>query len=181
MRRTAQNTQTPMLNPLDAPEAVSAAAELLEELLDDCDHVASIDLFDVVPVAGMTPGHEWMKGLAQAVYDAGPSGYQVATSVDPFESPQAWRDVLRREVTDGFMQPANRWPDANLRAPVDIRRAGELADGIADLIEAHLGPVRSSGDVDGPCMGMGTGCIWSRNLLLVTGDWATILHLGIDD
>lgn len=167
-----------MLNPLDAPAAVSSAAELLEELLDDCNHVSSIDLFHVVPVAGMTPGHDWMKRLAQTVYDAGPSGYQVATSVDPFESPQAWRDILRREVTDGYMQSASRWPDANLRTPDEIRQAGELADGIADLIEAHLGPVRSSGDVDGPRMGM--GAIWSRNLLLVTSDWATVLFLGVD-
>ncbi|MFB7462979.1 hypothetical protein ACFCZ1_05630 [Streptomyces sp. NPDC056224] len=171
-----------MLNPLDAPAAVSAAvsaaAERLEELLDDCNHVSSIELLHVVPVAGTTPGHDWMKDLAQAVYDAGASGHQ--TSVDPFESPQAWRDIFRRQVTDGFMQPANRWPDANLRTPAEIRQAGELADGIADLIEAHLGPVRSSGDVDGPRMGMGMGAIWSRNLLLVTSDWATVLFLGVD-
>ncbi|MCX5015155.1 hypothetical protein OG765_29980 [Streptomyces sp. NBC_00555] len=165
-----------MLNPLDAPAAVSDAAELLEELLDDCNHVSSIELLHVVPVAGMTPGHDWMKDLAQAVYDAGASGHQ--TSVAPFESPQAWRDILRRQVTDGFMQPANRWPHANLRTPAEIRLTGELADGIADLIEAHLGPVRSSGDVDGPRTGM--GAIWSRSLLLVTSDWATVLFLGVD-
>ncbi|MFE2164062.1 hypothetical protein ACFXB3_03185 [Streptomyces sp. NPDC059447] len=169
-----------MLNPLDAPDAVSASAELLEDLLDACNpFVSSIELSHVVPVAGTTPGHDWMKGLAQAVYNAGASGHQVGTSVVPFESPRGWRDVLRREVTDGFMQPANRWPDANVRNPEEIRQAGELADGIADLIEAHLGPVRSSGDVDGPRMGM--GAIWSRNLLLVTSDWATILFLGVDD
>ncbi|MER7755490.1 hypothetical protein [Kitasatospora sp. NPDC097643] len=169
-----------MLNPLDAPDAVSAAAEPLEYLLDDRNpFVSSIELSPVVPVAGTTPGHDWMKSLAQAVYDAGASGHQVGTSVVPFESPRAWRDILRREVTDGYMQPANRWPDANLRNPVEIRQAGELADGIADLIEAHLGPVRSSGDVDGPRMGM--GAIWSRRLLLVTSDWATILFLGVDD
>lgn len=166
-----------MLNPLDTPDAVSAAAEPLEDLLDDCNHVSSIYLFHVVPVAGMTPGHDWMKGLAQAVYDAGASGHQVRTSVDPFESPQAWRDILRRQVTEGFMQPAQRHSDPNLRTPVEIRKAGELADGIADLIEARLGPVRSSGDVGGPH----AGDIGGRNLLLVTSDWATILHFGICD
>ncbi|MFJ6756154.1 MULTISPECIES: hypothetical protein [unclassified Streptomyces] len=166
-----------MLNPFDAPDAVSAAAEPLEELLDDCNHVSSIYLLPVVPVAGTTPGHDWMKGLAQSVYDAGVSGHQVSAPVDPFESPRAWRDILRLQVTDGFMQPANRWPDANLRTPVEIRQAGELADGVADLIEAHLGPVRACGDVGAPY----TGDIWWRSLLLVTSDWATILHLGICD
>ncbi|MGW6912896.1 hypothetical protein ACWGB8_03580 [Kitasatospora sp. NPDC054939] len=165
-----------MVNPLDAPEAVSAAAEPLEDLLDACNHVSSIYLLHVVPVAGRTVGHDWMTGLAQAVYDAGASGHRVRTPVDPFESPQAWRDVLRRQVTDGSMQPANRWPDADLRTPGEIRQAGELADGVADLIEAHLGPVRTSGDVDGP-----PGYVWWRNLLLVTSDWATILHLEISD
>ncbi|MFG2985596.1 hypothetical protein ACGFYQ_30805 [Streptomyces sp. NPDC048258] len=166
-----------MLNPLDAPDAVSAAAEPLEDLLDDCNHMPSIYLFHVVPLAGMTPGHDWMKGLAQAVYDAGASGHQVRTSVDPFESPQAWRDIFRRQVTEGFMQPAQRYSDPNLRTPVEIRQAGELADGVVDLIEAHLGPVRSSGDVSGPH----AGDIGWRNLLLVTSDWATILHFGICD
>ncbi|WP_354644725.1 hypothetical protein [Kitasatospora camelliae] len=168
-----------MLNPLDAPAAVSAAAEPLMDLLDDCNHVTSIELFHVVPTAGATRGHDWMQELLQAVYNAGPSGYQAGTPVHPFESPQAWRDILRREVTEGYMQPASKWPSApDLPTPDEIRRAGELADGIADLIEAHLGPVRSSGDVDGPRMGM--GAIWSRNLLLVTSDWATVLSLGVD-
>ncbi|MFD9304097.1 hypothetical protein ACFWCB_15840 [Streptomyces sp. NPDC060048] len=80
-------------------------------------------------------------------------------------------------MTEGFMQPATRYSDPNLRTPVEIRQAGELADGVADLIEAHLGPVRSSGDVSGPHAGdMG----W-RNLLLVTADRSTILHCGISD
>ncbi|MEV7525952.1 hypothetical protein [Streptomyces sp. NPDC091371] len=165
-----------MPNPLDAPDAVEAAAEPLEELLDDCNHVSYIELLHVVPVAGTSPGHDWMKGLAQAVYDAGASGHQIGTEVHPFESPHAWRDVLRREVTDGYMQPAKKWPDANLRTPVEIRQAGELADGVADLIEAHLGPVRACADVYGP-----TRYIWWRDLLLVTSDWATILHLEISD
>ncbi|MER7579650.1 hypothetical protein [Kitasatospora sp. NPDC097691] len=99
------------------------------------------------------------------------------TPVDPFESPRAWRDVLRRQVTEGYMQPAQRYSDSNLRTPAEIRQAGELAAGIADLIEAHLGPVLISGDVSGPH----TGYIWWRNLLLVSRDWATILHLGICD
>ncbi|MFJ6378779.1 hypothetical protein ACIQI7_02050 [Kitasatospora sp. NPDC092039] len=104
-------------------------------------------------------------------------------SVVPFESPRAWRDILRLEVTDGIMQPVRRWQDANPRTPAEIRQAGELADDIADLIEAHPGPVRSSGDVDGPRMGMGMGmgAIWSRSLLLFTSDWATVLPLGLDD
>ncbi|MFJ7067776.1 hypothetical protein [Streptomyces sp. NPDC101115] len=166
-----------MLNPLDAPDVVSAAAEPLEELLDDCNHVSSIYLFPVVPVAGNVFGHDWMKGLAQAVCDAAAGGHQVSASVDPFESPGAWRDVLRRQVTEGFMQPAYRYSDPNLRPSAEIRQARELADGVADLIEAHLGPVRVSGDVDGPHM----GDMWWRNLLLVTRDWATILHFGICD
>ncbi|MFE6868155.1 hypothetical protein ACFVFS_16520 [Kitasatospora sp. NPDC057692] len=166
-----------MLNPLDAPAAVSAAAEPLEDLLDDCNHVSSIHLFPVVRVAGTRPGHDRMRSLAQAVYDAGTSGHRVGTPVVPFESPRAWRDILRRQVTEGCLQPAHRYADPDLRTPVEIRRAGELADGVADLVEAHLGPVRSSADVDGPHAGE----LWWRNLLLVTGDWATILHLGIGD
>lgn len=165
-----------MLNPLDAPDSVEAAAEPLAELLDDCNHVSSIELLHVVPVAGAALGDGWMTGLAQAVYDAGASGHQVGTAVHPFESPHAWRDILRREVTDGHMQPVKKWPDANLRTLVEIRHAGELADGVADLIEAHLGPVRACADVYGP-----TGYIWWRDLLLVTSDWATILHLEICD
>ncbi|MEU9133067.1 hypothetical protein AB0D08_34045 [Kitasatospora sp. NPDC048540] len=167
----------PRLNPLDVPAAVSAAAEPLEGLLDDCNHVSSIHLFPVVPVAGTTPGHDWMKDLAQAVYDAGATGYRLGASVDPFESPQAWRDVLRREVTAGVMQPVHRYADPDLRTPGEIRQAGELADGVADLLEDHLGPVRCSGDVGGPH----AGDIWWRNMLLVTSDWATVLHLGICD
>ncbi|WP_230210323.1 hypothetical protein [Streptomyces kaniharaensis] len=165
-----------MLNPLDAPDAVTAVAEPLEELLDETIFVSFIYLFHVVPVAGTTPGHDSMKGLAQAVYDAGASGHQVG-SVALFESPQAWRDVFRRQVTEGIMSPAARHSGPTLASPADIRRAGELADGVADLIEAHLGPIRSCGDVDGPH----TGYIWWRNLLLVTSDWATILHFGICD
>ncbi|MEU2632076.1 hypothetical protein [Kitasatospora sp. NPDC007106] len=166
-----------MLNPLDAPAAVSAAAEPLEDLLDDCNHVASVGLFHVVPATGTAPGPDRMGRLAQAVYDAGPSGYRVGTPVEPFESPQAWREVLRRQVTDGFMQPSRRYSDPGLRTPAQIRRTGELADGVCDLIEAHLGPVRCSGDVDGPH----TGSIQWRNLLLVTDDWATVMAFGIDD
>ncbi|MFB6841047.1 hypothetical protein [Streptomyces sp. NPDC056361] len=172
-----------MLNPLDAPDAVSVAAEELEDLLADCNHMPAISLFPVVPVApvisgaGTTRGHDRMTALAQAVYDAGASGHQLRTPVDPFEPPQAWRDILRRQVTDGFMQPTHRYADPSLRTPAQIRRAGELAHGVADLIEAHLGPVRHSGDVGGPH----TGDIGWRNLLLVTSDWATILHLGICD
>lgn len=169
-----------MLNPLDAPDAVSAAAEPLEDLLADCNHVPAISLFPVVSavtVAGTAPGHDRMTTLAQAVYDAGASGHRLRTPVALFEPPQAWRDVLRRQVTEGFMQPAHRYSDPGLRTPAGIRHAGELADGVADLIEAHLGPVRSSGDVGGPH----AGDIGWRNLLLVTSDWATILHLGICD
>ncbi|MFJ7910996.1 hypothetical protein [Kitasatospora sp. NPDC096204] len=168
-----------MLNPLAAPDAVEAAAEPLLDLLQDCDHEPFIELLHVVPVAGTTPGHDRMQGLAQAVYDAGGwgSGYQVTTPLAPFTSSRAWRGILRRQVTEGFMQPANRRPAANLRTPDEIRQAGELADGVADLIEAHLGPVRSSGDVGGPH----SSYTWWRNLLLVTDSWATILHLAISD
>ncbi|MEU3690596.1 hypothetical protein [Streptomyces narbonensis] len=166
-----------MLNPLDAPDAVSAAAEPLEELLDEGNHTPSVYLFPVVPVAGTAPGRDRMRDLAQAVYDAGVSGHRVRASVDPFASPRAWRDILRRQVTEGFMQPARRYADPRLRTPAEIRRTGELADGVADVIEAHLGPVRSSGDVGGPH----AGDIGWRNLLLVTRDWATILHCGIQD
>ncbi|GAA2749885.1 hypothetical protein [Kitasatospora cinereorecta] len=128
-------------------------------------------------MAVVTPSQDWMTGIAQAVYDAGATGHRVRTPVDPFESPHAWRDIFRRQVTTGFIQPATRYSDPNLRTPDEIRQAGELADGIADLIEAHLGPVRGSGDVTGPHAG---DLAW-RNLLLITSDWATILHVGIRD
>ncbi|MFJ9459705.1 hypothetical protein ACIRST_32075 [Kitasatospora sp. NPDC101447] len=168
-----------MLNPLDAPDAVSGAAEPLEELLDDCNWgVSSIVLFHVVPVAGVTPGHDWLKDLVQAVCHPEAGGHQVGTSVVPFESPGAWRDIFRRQVIDGFMHSAQRSSDPNARTPAEIRGAGELADGVADLIEAHLGPVRSAGDVSGPYLG---DDIWCRNLLLVTDNWATVLHLGFSD
>ncbi|MFJ9447393.1 hypothetical protein ACIRRH_36940 [Kitasatospora sp. NPDC101235] len=168
-----------MLNPLAAPDAMSAAAETLEDLLQDCDHQPFIELLHVVPVAGTTLGHDRLQSLAQAVYDAGGwgSGYQVGTPIRPFPSPRAWRDILRREVTEGFMQPARRWPAADLRTPDEIRRADEVADGIADLVEAHLGPVRSCGDVGG----LHPGYIWWCNLLLVSDSWATVLHLGVSD
>ncbi|MET8542146.1 hypothetical protein ABZW03_16030 [Kitasatospora sp. NPDC004799] len=166
-----------MLNPLDAPAAVAAAAEPLEELLDDCNHVSSVELCHVVPVAGTAPGRGWMRSLAQAVYDAGSTGYRVGTRVEPFESPGAWRDILRRQVTEGYMQPTRKWANPSLRTPDEIRRTGELADGVADLIEAHLGPVLSSGDVDGPHLGE----MWGRHLLLVSSEWATILYFGIHD
>ncbi|MFJ3792661.1 hypothetical protein [Kitasatospora sp. NPDC090091] len=168
-----------MLNPLAAPDAVEAAAEPLLDLLQDCNHEPFIELLHVVPVTGTTPDHDRMQGLAQAVFDAGGwgSGYQVGGPIRPFPSPRAWRDILRRQVTEGSMQPAAKWPAANLRTPDEIRRAGELADGVADLIEAHLGPVRSCGDVGDPHL-----CyVWWRNLLLVSDSWATILHLAISD
>ncbi|MEU6236377.1 hypothetical protein [Kitasatospora sp. NPDC047058] len=166
-----------MPNPLDAPDAVAAAAEPLEELLDDNNHVSIIELFPVVPVTGMTSGHDWMNGVAQALDDATGGRHQVGTPVVPLESPQAWRDVLRGQVTAGIMQPACRYADPDLRTPAEIRRAGELADGIADLIEAHLGPVRASGDVGY----LNRSYIWWRNVLLVTDEWATILHLALAD
>nr|BFD90320.1 hypothetical protein KitaXyl93_16800 [Kitasatospora sp. Xyl93] len=162
-----------MLNPLDAADAVAAAAEPLQDLLDDCHHVASIELFSVVPAAGTASGLDRMRDLAQAVY-AG-SGHQAF--VGPLVSPRAWRGVFRGAVTRGFMQPAVRYSDPDLRTPAGIRRAGEVADGIADLIEAHLGPVRCSGDVSDPRR----GCVGRCNMLLVTDDRATILHLGIYD
>ncbi|MFB7513252.1 hypothetical protein [Streptomyces sp. NPDC056144] len=169
-----------MPHPLDAPEAVSAAAEPLEELLADVNHVPSIALFPVVPVVPVTGGlraPEWLTGLAQAVYDAGAGGHQVRTPVRPYTSPEAWRDVLRQEVSEGFLQPATRYARTD-GPPADlVRRAGELAEEIADLVEEHLGPVRTAADVDGPHAG---DIAW-RNVLLVTDDWATILHLGVGD
>lgn len=168
-----------MLNPITAPDALSAAAEPLLDLLQDCNHEPFIELLHVVPVTGMTPGTDRMQGLAQAVYDAGGwgSGYQVGTPILPLASPRAWRDILHRQVTKGFMQPPKREFAPNPRTPDEIRQAGELADGLADLVEAHLGPVRSCGDVGGPH----SSYIWWRNLLLVTDSWATILHLAISD
>lgn len=75
------------------------------------------------------------------------------------------------------MQPPKTEFVPNPRTPDEIRQAGELADGLADLVAAHLGPVRSCGDVGGPH----SYCIWWRNLLLVTDSWVTILHLAISD
>ncbi|MFF7994946.1 hypothetical protein ACFZDG_34885 [Kitasatospora xanthocidica] len=172
---------TSVPNPIDAPGAVTAAVEPLEDLLDDCNHVAIVELYPVVPVpvpaAGTAAGRDGLRAIAQAVYDAVPGGCRQPVPVRPFERAGAWRDVLRHEVTEGFMQPARRFGSAvpALRTPEEIRRAGELADGVADLIEAYLGPVRSSGAVPGPH----TGEIWSRNLLLVSDGWATILYLGV--
>ncbi|MFI5532106.1 hypothetical protein ACIA8O_26585 [Kitasatospora sp. NPDC051853] len=160
-----------MLDPRDAPEAVRAAAEPLEELLDDNNHVTSVDLHDPVPVAGLTDDQ-----LAQAVYDAGPSGFRVGP-VGWFEGAGEWREAFRRAVLKGFMQPAVRYSDPGCRTPEELRRTGELADGIADLIEAHLGPVRRCGDVGAPP----TGEIGWRCLLLVTEEWATILYLAVHD
>ncbi|MGW4897731.1 hypothetical protein ACWEQL_36625 [Kitasatospora sp. NPDC004240] len=168
-----------MPNPLDAPDALEAAAEPLLELLQDCNHEPFVELLHVVPVTGVAPGDDRMRGLAQAVFDAGGwgSGFQVGASVRPLASSRAWRDILRRQVTEGIMQPACRYPAVDPRTPEEIRRAGELADGLADLIEAHLGPVRSCGDVGGPHFSY----IWWRNLVLVSDSWATVLHLAISD
>ncbi|MEV6972009.1 hypothetical protein [Kitasatospora sp. NPDC093806] len=154
-----------MPNPLDAPDAVAAAAEPLEELLDSVIFVSSLELFSVVPVAGVAPGPDRLANLAQAVYDAGPTGHRVGWPVRPFEPRRTWREILHRQVT------------ARLTEPDQVRLAGELTEGIADLIEAHLGPVRSFCDVSDPR----SGYIWWRNLLLVTDDWATILHFGVCD
>ncbi|MFJ8623165.1 hypothetical protein ACIRD3_09965 [Kitasatospora sp. NPDC093550] len=171
--------------PADVPAAVRAAAEPLEDLLDDCNHVALIDLLPVVPVvpvlpaAAAAPGRDRLRRIAQAVYDAGPGGCRTPAPVEPFETAGAWRDVLRHEVTEGFLQPARRFGSTApaLRTPEQIRRAGELADGVADLIEAHLGPVRASAEVGGSHPGE----IRWRDLLLVSGDRATVLHLGVAD
>ncbi|MEU5217263.1 hypothetical protein AB0G79_13830 [Streptomyces sp. NPDC020807] len=167
-----------MPQPLDAPKAVSVVAEPLEDLLADVNHVPSVELLPVVPVAGTAssaPG--WLTGVAQAVYDAGAGAHLVRTAVRPYGSPGAWREVLRREVAEGFMQPTSRYASAEAPSADLIRSAGELAEGIADLVEAHLGPVRIAADVDGPHAG---DLAW-RNVLLVTDGWATILHLGIRD
>ncbi|GAA3036816.1 hypothetical protein GCM10020229_55270 [Kitasatospora albolonga] len=150
-----------MLNPLDAPEAVLAAAEPLEELLDDCNHVSSVELYPVFPAGGMTAGQ-----LGEAV---GPVRW--------FERPEEWREVFLGAVSKGFMQPVARYGDPGLRTPEELRRTGELAEGIADLIEAHLGPVRRCGDVGNARVGQ----IWWRSLLVVTEEWAGVLHLEVFD
>ncbi|GAB7188769.1 hypothetical protein ATKI12_8600 [Kitasatospora sp. Ki12] len=171
-----------MPNPTDTLGAVTAAAERLEDLLDDGNHVAMIELYPVVPVpvpaAGAAPGQDGLREIAQAVYDAVPGGCRLALPVRPYEQADAWRDILRHDVTEGYMQPARRFGSAvpPLRTPEEIRRTGEAADGLADLIEAHLGPVRSCGPVPGPYPKV----IWWRRLLLVSDRRATILYLGID-
>ncbi|AUG82105.1 hypothetical protein CFP65_7531 [Kitasatospora sp. MMS16-BH015] len=160
------------MNPLDAPQAVEAAAEPLEELLDDCNHVTTIGLFHVVPAADRPP----LPALAQAVYDAGPFGHQVGTPITPFDSPSTWRDLLRQQVTTGILQPSRRYADPTLRTPAELRRTAELADALADLVESHLGPVRTCAEISGPYLHP----LWSQHLLLVTDHWATVLGLGLD-
>ncbi|MFB6893029.1 hypothetical protein ACFCX4_27380 [Kitasatospora sp. NPDC056327] len=168
-----------MLDPLAAPAALSVAVDPLLELLQDVNHEPFVELLQVVPVSGTATVHGRMRELAQAVHDAGgrSRGYRVTAPVHPFVPPRAWRDVLRREVTEGFLQPATRYPTASARTAEEIRRAGELSDGAAGLIEAHLGPVRIAGDVGGPHLDR----IRWRNLLLVSEAWATILHLSVSD
>jgi hypothetical protein len=70
-----------------------------------------------------------------------------------------------------------------VRSPEKIRRAGELAGDVADLIGAYLGPVRAAAEVGAVGSEYGPYGLAMRwlDLLLVTSEWATILHLGIVD
>jgi hypothetical protein len=179
-----------VLNPLDAPGAVTAAADPLERLLSACNHAPSVNLRAVIQLTGMKSDHAPLSTMAQAVYDAGGGTYEPpsvieVTSVTEIVSPRTWRSVLRREATEGFLMPHDSVtvPPRAVRSPAEIRRAGELADAVADLIEAYLGPVRTAAEVDalgseyGP-HGLAMQC---RDLLLLTGGWATILHLAMTD
>jgi hypothetical protein len=172
------------LNPQDAPRAVAAAAIALEDLLADENHQGGVDLSTVIAVAAVPPGSDVIKRLAQAVLDAGIHQYRV-TSATRLRSPRDWRDILRREVTEGALWPrqrVRRGQVANHRTPDRNRQAAELADGIADLVESHLGPVRAAAElgtehVQGPSL----PGLWARELLLITDEWATTLHLWVSD
>ncbi|MFD0274024.1 hypothetical protein ACFVHB_08920 [Kitasatospora sp. NPDC127111] len=163
-----------MLNPLDAPAAVEAAAEPLGDLLDDLNHGVVVDLYPVVGVAAS--GRDDLAKLAQAVLDAGCRKDRFLSVLSVVEPARSWREVLRRDATGGGLMPWYRTID---RTPERIRRAGELADGIADLIESHLGPVRTAAEV--AVIFEGLGALWTRQLLLVSDEWATILHLWAGD
>jgi hypothetical protein len=87
-----------MLNPLDAPDAVAAAADPLVGLLSACNHAPSVDLRAVIRLTGTTSGHAPLITVAQEVYDAGggthepPSAIEV-TSVNEVVPPRTWRGV----------------------------------------------------------------------------------------
>ncbi|TYC66557.1 hypothetical protein EH183_41940 [Streptomyces sp. CB01881] len=162
-----------MLNPLDAPAAVEAAAEPLEDLLDDINHVVSVQLYPVVAVAAS--GRDDIGKLAQAVLDAGYWRDQFASVLSVLEPARSWREVVHRAATESGLMP---WYQFVERTPDQIRHAGELAYGIADLIESHLGPVRTAAEV--AIILANPGALWTRQLLLVSDEWATVLHLRVD-
>lgn len=173
-----------MFNPHDAPAAVAAAAVPLEELLADDDHQIGVELSRVIAVAAVPRGRYEIGRLAQAVLDAGIHRYRV-TSATRLPSPHDWRGILRREVTEGALWPRSRGrrgQRVNHRTLDQNRQAGELADRIADLIESHLGPVRAAAELDTEhVQGPSLPGVWTRELLLITDEWATTLYLWISD
>ncbi|MFE7527298.1 hypothetical protein ACFU7Y_16475 [Kitasatospora sp. NPDC057542] len=163
----------PVLNPVDAPAAVEAAAEPLGDLLDDVNHVVSVDLYPVVEAAS---GQGDNGKLVQAVLDAGHRQDRFISVLSALEPARSWREVVHRDATEGGLMPRYRIID---RTPDQIRQAGELADGIADLIESHLGRIRTAAEVVTSFASLGAR--WTRQLLLVSDEWATILHLWVGD
>ncbi|MER6548342.1 hypothetical protein [Streptomyces sp. NPDC001250] len=173
-----------VLNPHDAPAAVAAAAVPLEDLLADENHQIGVELSRVIAVAVVPRGRDAIERLAQAVLDAGIHRYRV-TSATRLPSPRDWRDILRRELPEGALWPRPRVQRGRVvdhRTPDQNRQVGELADGIADLIESHLGPVRAAAElgtehVQGPSL----PGVWTRELLLINDEWATTLYLWVSD
>ena len=88
-------------------------------------------------------------------------------------------------MTEGALWPRSRGRRGrvlNHRTLDQNRQVGELADGIAGLIESHLGPVRAAAELDTEhVQGPSLPGVWTRELLLITDEWATTLYLWVSD
>ncbi|SEG80744.1 hypothetical protein SAMN04489712_113144 [Thermomonospora echinospora] len=167
-------------------DAVAEIAAPLEELLAGCDHVVSIYL------CGVTEAGEPSRApveLAGALYTA--SGIPLCPAVAERVG-RPWRDRLH-QLVHAQIPTVRSWPPKDppeLELSADeIERVTALTDDLAEVLEAHLGPVRRAYELSShggsyreipPDMCCSHDIVWN-DLLLVTKAWATLLHIGLSD
>lgn len=164
-----------MLDPHQAPEALSEVFRRIEDEQTDADHAPHLWLSPVVPANGSTAVGDQMIRLAQSSLDKSHGPHSIL-EFRGISEPEQWWQVFHHEVTEGLLAPrGTRHLIAGRTHPPD----GDLVLVAADLIEVHLGPVRHSARIVFDCHTCSD--VASRDLLLVSDAWATVLHLGVND
>lgn len=168
-------------------DAVADILEPLHELLAGCNHVASLMVVGVLPRTGRTPAEP--RPLADRLYRSGGVALKVAAA-RPLG--QAWRDRLH-QLVDARIPTTASWsaqqPPRRELSAAQIERVTTLTDEFADVIESRLGPVTSAFEMSSHGADYRAAARdiaytydldWD-DLLLVTGAWAALLHIGLSD